>query len=109
LSNYSLVKERPPHQRRAAIDAGARPLIYNHWRRCAGGASGAHRRTSKRGWPRNNAINFFGFTILRVSLSAGHAQGHIETSSSWAYSRRICVSRRSMPDPSRVRSGWPIF
>jgi len=48
---YSLVKERPPRQRRAAIDAGARTLIYYHWRCAAGRAPGAHRRRANRARP----------------------------------------------------------
>jgi len=70
VTNYSLVKERPPRQQRATIDAGAMTLIYNHWGRCAFDAPGAHRRRPNPARPANNHDYFSGFVILRVSRTS---------------------------------------
>jgi len=61
-------------KQRATVDAGARVRIYNHWRRCANGEAGAHRRRQNPAGPANNHDNFSGFIILRGSRQSAHSR-----------------------------------
>jgi len=67
---YSLVKERPPRQQRAAINAGAKTLIYIHWRCAVRREPGAHRRHANRGFVSKFTENISGFLILRGAPTA---------------------------------------
>jgi len=113
FSDYSIVKERPPCKQRAAIDAAARTASISN----DGGAPAERRaRTAEvriAGRSQNSTIYFpdLSFCACRYwrSVRARFENRENRGSLSWAYSRRICFNRRSMPDPSRVRSGWRDF